>query len=622
MKPLRFNLDNDLDYISPMECEAVRNTNHKVIFVKVRSGKDFAIAVDQRGQLYSWGNNVNGALGHTFTSTQANPSKIPYLEHSRVIDFDCGDNFSVVILLRSEKDIDNNLYREFKYNSNQRIIRKILWKEKRSKSQAKLKKKKIKSHRIRTLEEDDDEFFELEGEKIVKVKVDPVQIQNYILKNETIFNFKNAITKKNEGAISYNNIEDKVKEFFGLIDFTKLPLHLLSLDDYERKTNLQIEVKRMVKDLCTYNNDFKNFLKQFDKIAKMVESQPNINFDSIFFNLIMNEPIIKKIIPTAHTKRQKQRITTRGMSDAKRIEISHYRDSMSKLYNTEEPFDEVTAMVYDAYDQKDLMMKNKPAKPVSTLSKNIMKGNIIEEMKYKSSLKRYQSMKRLKSINNLKYNGIRIKVQQRQITQNFYRKRRLEIEEKKRDDTIKKIDQKLEKNVYLKKLKREKERRLILYRAWQEEWLGIVSLIFFMKKIKLVVKNSESMIIQSVNYLEAIVRIQRYWKKRCIYKRISFLSLRQKFSFIMLSSRAKKTVKLLKKKKAIKKVMQTLTINLARKKMRLGCSRVRKSLNQIRPFVQFAIKCYRQRSKIVSCLWDQKVLEVKIILMIESQSKN
>ena len=39
MKPLRFGLSNDHDYISPLECEPVGLQKKRVIFVKIESGK-------------------------------------------------------------------------------------------------------------------------------------------------------------------------------------------------------------------------------------------------------------------------------------------------------------------------------------------------------------------------------------------------------------------------------------------------------------------------------------------------------------------------------------------------------------------------------------------------------
>ena len=60
-------------------------------------GKDHMLAIDRFKQLYGWGEGNLGCLGFGDGRKKMMPIIIPFFEGKQIIDFDCGDNFSVVI---------------------------------------------------------------------------------------------------------------------------------------------------------------------------------------------------------------------------------------------------------------------------------------------------------------------------------------------------------------------------------------------------------------------------------------------------------------------------------------------------------------------------------------------
>jgi alpha-tubulin suppressor-like RCC1 family protein len=68
--------------------------------IKIESGGDFNICLDNEGNLYSWGSNRYGQLGITGTNTYKinKPMKIN-LPHgvSKVIDFSCGEEHAAIL---------------------------------------------------------------------------------------------------------------------------------------------------------------------------------------------------------------------------------------------------------------------------------------------------------------------------------------------------------------------------------------------------------------------------------------------------------------------------------------------------------------------------------------------
>ena len=58
---------------------------------------DFTLAIDNKGKIYSWGNNSFGQLGIPSVKSINQPMQIEYLAGEDIIDISCGDNFAGAI---------------------------------------------------------------------------------------------------------------------------------------------------------------------------------------------------------------------------------------------------------------------------------------------------------------------------------------------------------------------------------------------------------------------------------------------------------------------------------------------------------------------------------------------
>lgn len=58
---------------------------------------------DLDGYLYAWGKNDSGALGQGDTKFRGRPNYIEGIKEKEIIDFACGDGFTIVITKRRVK---------------------------------------------------------------------------------------------------------------------------------------------------------------------------------------------------------------------------------------------------------------------------------------------------------------------------------------------------------------------------------------------------------------------------------------------------------------------------------------------------------------------------------------
>ena len=75
-------------------------------FSQFSAGKDFSLALDSLGVLYSWGNNSKGQLGRTPTDSEPadRPGRVDVPNGTRFLQISAGDDYAVAI------DINHNLY--------------------------------------------------------------------------------------------------------------------------------------------------------------------------------------------------------------------------------------------------------------------------------------------------------------------------------------------------------------------------------------------------------------------------------------------------------------------------------------------------------------------------------
>lgn len=228
------------------------------------------------------------------------------------------------------------MYRDFKYSSNQKIIMKI--KENRQ-------IKKTKSKREGSRDSSEDSVMKECGLRTLDGELNTRYIKSYMLRENSVFNFQKAVVPRSQhkGKINLENLEERVKEFFGIIDFTKLPVHLLSLEEPIRRKNLKSEVKHLVGELCNYSEDFKKFMKNFNLVLKKSNADAKINFEEIFFREVLKENIIKKVLP----KRRKVR----------KIEKKYYYRKGEKIVLTPAEDQEGKKFFQNFFSKKILKLK-------------------------------------------------------------------------------------------------------------------------------------------------------------------------------------------------------------------------------------------------------------------------
>lgn len=93
--------------------------------------KSFVAAIDSQHQLFTWGSNLNGQLGHGDVSARALPSQVLHLRKKKVTQISCGHDF----ILALGRDIDPNQKRKkqnhrnskqlFQINEHQESIRAV-----------------------------------------------------------------------------------------------------------------------------------------------------------------------------------------------------------------------------------------------------------------------------------------------------------------------------------------------------------------------------------------------------------------------------------------------------------------------------------------------------------------
>ena len=529
---------------------------------------------------------------------------VPNLADCKVVDFACGDQFCTLISTSEHVTLTAEMYREFKYASNKKIINKIFPQE--------IKKPQLRRRMTR-------------GESLIlgpdhQGKIMTQSMNNFIVKQDTIFNFRSAIVKETPERVNFQNIEEKVKEFFGLIDFTKLPLHLLSLEEKDRNSNLKREVKRLVNDLCVYSTDFKSFLGNFDKIARTIGERNDVDFDEVFFKQIMKDPLIKKIVPQIQQKRKKGYMLGRNKSAA-RLSLLN-RSMISERVPTEvaEPYDQVTALVNSVYEQKEAKLKNRDLRPVSSLTSLNKKYNLEKIRKIEIEEKSTIAKKRLKTIKCLSKNNIRIKTEQKRIMKNVYIKKKEDMYASKRSKIREKLEEKHEKNKMKKFIKQEQQDHIISFRYWQKEWIKIHALSVIMLRVKILVENAKEIEKENLRYERSIRVIQKFWQVKCCQRKIAnHFTMRQMFCISILSVKVKVQVQKRKKRLALKEICKKLVINRPRKNLRLMVSKMKTGLKKIHAFIQYSNQCYQERSKSVICQWDLYILKVILpFLLLES----
>ena len=87
----KINFEDDLQNSLPRQLEGKKQ------IIKLTAGIEHLLMVDNLNQLWVSGENTYGCLGTSDNKPRFKPSLIPFFDNKRIIDFACGDKFSVVI---------------------------------------------------------------------------------------------------------------------------------------------------------------------------------------------------------------------------------------------------------------------------------------------------------------------------------------------------------------------------------------------------------------------------------------------------------------------------------------------------------------------------------------------
>lgn len=303
MNPVRNEVNYDMDYIRPYKCDPI-SKNKKIWMVKVKSGRKHAACVDRDGKLYTFGENKDGCLGSEEYSALVNPKVITELSinEQKVVDFDCGDYFTTVIIEAGNVNFDAQIYRDFKYDSNQKIIRRIFYEG---------KKNNLEPDQTVYLGDDEITKYPLPGQNLEENSqleygtIPTSHIQSVVLRKQTAFQFHKAILPVNRLSekVTIETLVPTVKQFFGVINFTELPVQLLQTSESKRRKNLKQAIHETVNEMVAHSPDFKTFMNNFEKVVKLEGLEHG--FEEIFFKEILKDPVIKKVVGK-NIKRQKE----------------------------------------------------------------------------------------------------------------------------------------------------------------------------------------------------------------------------------------------------------------------------------------------------------------------------
>lgn len=241
--PIQSSLTPDMQLIAPIELKAMANDEIKIDtkFNKIVAGKAHCLASDTYGKLYSWGVNVHGDLG-TYLNTISTPTMIKDLEDYLVIDFACGEDFSVVILDTSGSISEDKIYSDFKYNSITNVKNKLLEASQRTRAA--------------------------------------------LAKQASVRNIPVGSSKKLSN-MTREQLANKVEKF---IDSTDL-VGFASLKEGSKRMVMSNLINSFLEDEMCLNQ----FNTDYARLTQICESM-GTNFEEIFYQKIMQDPTVRKEI--------------------------------------------------------------------------------------------------------------------------------------------------------------------------------------------------------------------------------------------------------------------------------------------------------------------------------------
>jgi len=563
MNPIRNRVEHDLDYINPI---TISMNEHK--FIKIRSGRKHALAVDIEGDLYTFGEDYDGSLGQPNHVLLDKPMKVPGIdEDHKVVDFDCADYFSLVIIHDDLAEVNPVIYEEFKRGTNQKIVQKIFSKQQRY-DQQHLPKESIpnlKDMHLKTQERRD---------SLNKAKLSTHGIRSFILKpNFDLFYTRFAQANSPLLRIDFTSEEFQAltSDFHKIFDFLKLPLHIAKTKQELQIPMLQKEIKRVFMHFSETSEYFKNYLDEFHRIqSKLGIGQ---TFNEFIFEMIVNEPIVKKIMgPYMQSRIGHQRVKsntlTRSFSSygefRSHIHGDNFQSSQNssilsnyitqqKHSNSSKLLDPIKEILSTAYGGSMNVGSSPKNTAVSSFASSFVVIHPDQKRKEISDKKNLTTKNRILVLNEKSKHNALIRSQQRIISHNIYKKRKERLREAKRKELCTKISQKdlrMQPDFIIKKKKAQK-----LHDIQKQQKFWITIFCFFLSQLRLKVINECGIQLIYANYQHVfhvnnlIIRMQRYWKYKLTLKKIKTMPQKHKDIIGRLSIKMKE--------KCIERIRQT-----------------------------------------------------------------
>lgn len=239
--PVRSNTTPPMQLIEPIELKAVANdnVNHETKFNKIVAGATHCLASDTFGKLYSWGMNVQGDLG-TYLNTISTPTMIKDLDQYQVVDFTCGDDFSLAIIDSTGSVADDKIYSDFKYNSITNVKNKLVQAGMRTKA---------------------------------------------ALMKHTSAKKPPTMSAKKLNSLTKDQLANKIEKF---VDSTDL-VGFASMKDGSKKLVMNNLINSFLQDelcLSQFNTDYAKLIEICDSMG--------VNFEHLFYQKIMLDPCVRK----------------------------------------------------------------------------------------------------------------------------------------------------------------------------------------------------------------------------------------------------------------------------------------------------------------------------------------
>ncbi|KAL4465424.1 hypothetical protein ABPG73_007879 [Tetrahymena malaccensis] len=311
-----------LDYLRPKQISSFFCYDDKAIsagafFVKISSCAYHNAAIDQKGFLYTWGQNKENCLGHNNSNDYNYPILVEEFSSMKVVDVSCGHHFTVAISTKATNELAYKNLKEFKLNliknAKQNISKIQEYFEKKLRKNSTLGRNKSQSQQSTTKHHDYQSKEEKYPDLNQHQKQSQIQRQTHAqvlaaprsLSQPTLINQKESLNKKQTTSINnqvkekYNqlaisdslykqNINTKIMQ---LDQKQKQILNQRPLTSNNRSSNSNFDLLQVVKNQSNYTATHRNLLQKQESISRNRNPKKKTSFFEYKDNKIIFDSI-------------------------------------------------------------------------------------------------------------------------------------------------------------------------------------------------------------------------------------------------------------------------------------------------------------------------------------------